>query len=356
MLFTACWVIVAAFSARRYEETVDLDEESLRGSDEDGWWLNCFISKTTRQREWIPVPLIVARAVQNLTALSALARADGAEGLFAWRAPPSQLDRWGTREISPRKLVNPFAAFVETPVHEDGPTDAMWHWQPSQFRRFFAVLYFYRFEGADIAILSYFLRHFDIETTRGYVTRDPEAAKIWREVEKDYTRRLADSIVSGEREVGGAMGERLKKLTKLITTRLEKHVIVTKELVGETLHHVMERGGLVVTPKAWVTCTCPRTQLGAKKAQCRQGQLITEEIVGPSFADAGPPVCNNCRWALKEPAKDAYACRTQTQLETSCSSESRAGTLFGELEEAHLVELRRVTPVSSGAELKPTGG
>lgn len=70
MLATACWVIIAAFSARRYEETIDLDESSLIGNNEDGWWLNSFISKTTRKRELIPVPLIVARAVQTLLAIS----------------------------------------------------------------------------------------------------------------------------------------------------------------------------------------------------------------------------------------------------------------------------------------------
>src|SRR5690606_20930255 len=172
-------------------------------------------------------------------------------------------------------LLNPFAELMQTPVHDAGKEPVIWHWIPRQFRRFFAVLYFYRFEGADIAILSYFLRHFDIETTRGYVTRDPEVAKIWRDVEKEYVRRLADSIVTSEREVGGAMGERLKKIAKLVTDRLGKRLIVAKDSAGERLHTIMERGGLVITPKAWVTCTCPRTHNAAKKARCRAGQPVT---------------------------------------------------------------------------------
>lgn len=347
MLFTACWVIVAAFTARRYKETMKLNEASLAGSDEEGWWLNCFISKTTREREWIPVPLIVARAFQILVTLSADARSDDADGVFAWEPPPV-IRRGGGRMLSPRKLLNSFAALVGTPPHDDGKAISPWRWIPRQFRRFYAVLYFYRFDGADLAVLSYFLRHFDIETTRGYVTRDPEAAKIWHEVEKDYVRRLADSIASGEREVGGAMGERLKKLTKLIKERLRKHLFVSGETVGETLHKIMERGGLVITPKAWTTCTCPRTNNAAKKARCRAGQFITEEIVGPSYADAGPTVCEDCRWALKEPTKDQYASQIGIGLEEAVASDCGRGTLFRELQQNQLVDIRRVTGPSSG--------
>lgn len=346
MLATACWVLIAAFSARRYEETLDLDEAFLVGSDEEGWWLDCFISKTTRKRELIPVPLVVARAVQTLLAISRTARAGGVNSIYCWLAPQSLKDRRALREYSPRSLLNTYAALVGTPLPNDGTSS--WHWIPRQFRRFFAVLYFYRFEEADIAVLSYFLRHFDIETTRGYVTRDPEVAKIWREAERDYVLRLADSIISGEREYSGAMGDRLKKIAKLITSRLEKRLIVATESAGDRLMTIMERGGLVVTPKAWVTCTCPRTHVAAKKARCRAGHAVANEIVGPSYADAGPSVCGECRWALIDPSKAHYAGRTQSHLEASINSGRGTGTLFGELERAHLVELSRVNANSYG--------
>jgi hypothetical protein len=341
MLITACWVIIAAFTARRYEETLALDEASLRGSDEEGWWLHCHISKTTRSKEWLPVPIIVARSFNLLCLISAPARANGASSLYSW-IMPTGLGRAKVREISPRLSLNDLASAVGTPMHSIDGIDSDWHWIPRQFRRFFAVLYFYRFEGADIAILSYFLRHFDIETTRGYLTHDPEAAKFFREVEKDYVRRLADSIADGERVVGGAMGERLKKITKLIKSKLRKHLMVTSS-VGEQLYNVIERGGLVITPKPWTTCTCPRTQLAAKKARCRAGQVITDDTLGPSFADAGPLVCSICKWALLEPAKSKYAVRTEVTLEAAVASGCREGTLFGDLERDNLIELQKLS-------------
>lgn len=357
MLVTACWIPIAAFTARRYEETIELGPDALSGEDVDGWFLDCLISKTTRQRESLPVPLIVARSVQVLSDISLPARKAGADSLFSWLRPGS-LGMQGIREFKPRKSLNSFADIVGARDMTEGEERSCWHWVPRQFRRFFAVLYFYRFEGADIAVLSYFLRHFDIETTRGYVTADPEIAKMWHDAGRDYVRRLAESIASGERVVGGAMGERLKKLTKLITERLRKHLFVSKEAVGEALQHAMERGGLVITPKAWVTCTCPRTRKGARKARCRAGQVLSDDIVGPSFADAGPPVCKDCPWALLEPEKCANASsEQQTHLAAAVECKAGSGTLFRDLQNAHLVELRAFadTPFSRTSSHQSSG-
>ena len=69
MLVSSCWIAVATFTARRYEETLSLTQESLQGNDVDGWWLNCVIIKPKRKREWLPVPLLVARAADVLKEL-----------------------------------------------------------------------------------------------------------------------------------------------------------------------------------------------------------------------------------------------------------------------------------------------
>ncbi|MEB3025997.1 hypothetical protein, partial [Parvimonas sp. M13] len=40
---TACWIVIAAFSARRRAEIDDLRYGCLRGNDADGWWLQIYI-------------------------------------------------------------------------------------------------------------------------------------------------------------------------------------------------------------------------------------------------------------------------------------------------------------------------
>lgn len=152
---TACWILIAAFSARRDEEINGLRNECLRGDDVAGWWLDAFIEKTLQRREWIPIPALVAKAVQVLRYISASARLKtGTSELFQWEAPDGRV---ATIEVG--RYLDDFSKLVGVPTYKarDGKGEP-WHWHPHQFRRFFAVLYFYRFDGASIEALSHHLR------------------------------------------------------------------------------------------------------------------------------------------------------------------------------------------------------
>src|SRR5690606_25885169 len=74
LLACACFVLILAFSARRASEGLALHAGCLTGNDEHGWYLHVYISKNMRRMDWIPVPAIVARAVQVLIRLSERAR------------------------------------------------------------------------------------------------------------------------------------------------------------------------------------------------------------------------------------------------------------------------------------------
>jgi len=285
---TACWILIAAFSARRAGEIDDLREGCLRGDDASGWWLHVYIEKTLQRKEWIPVPGLVARAVETLSSISASARQQtGTDRLFQWRRPDGKVGRFN---IS--RQLDTFAAAVKVPLQ--GPRDkpaVAWHWHPHQFRRFFAVLYFYRFEGATIEVLSHHLRHFNLEMTKRYVTQDPEVAALWTDVEWGYAGHVARSIVAGERSVSGAAGERLKKAgRRLIDIFRRRLQVASPERVGASLALVMQRQGMVLTPKPWVTCSCPRTREAAATAACRRAPSTEADVVGPDFAQAGPSV------------------------------------------------------------------
>lgn len=340
-LATACWIILAAFSARRSEEINDLREGCIRGDEESGYWLHVYIEKTLQRKEWIPVPTLVARAVEVLSRISAKARSQTSDDrLFQW------CDSKG--EIHPLDLqrhLDDFAAEVQVPLHHaPGEAPAIWHWSPHQFRRFFAILYFYRFEGANIEALSHHLRHFSLEMTRRYVTKDPEVAALWTDVEWGYMGHVAREIVAGERSIAGGAGKRLKKLCKrLIDLFRRKLQIVSAERVSASVTLVMQRDGMVLTPKPWVTCSCPRTNEAAKKAACRnQQQPVEPGAVGPDFAQASPLVCSNCFHAITEGRRAGVVDAEVSHLERAAVCEQRANTIFGELEAARVIELRQV--------------
>ncbi|MBX3488609.1 hypothetical protein [Parvibaculum sp.] len=335
----ACWIVIAAFTARRDEEIDDLRDGCLRGDEQSGWWLNVYIEKTLQRKEWIPVPSLVARAVEVMMAISTAARSEtGTDHLFQWLRPDGE-----TMRLDVGRYLDEFAAAVKVPLHRPrgGPAVA-WHWHPHQFRRFFAVLYFYRFEGATIEALSHHLRHFSLEMTKRYVTQDPEVAALWTDVEWDYTGHVARSIAAGERSVSGAAGERLKKTAqRLVDMFRRKLQIASPERVGASLALIMQRQGLVLTPKPWVTCSCPRTRDAATSAACRR-QWPDADAVGPDFARAGPSVCSICPHAVTEGARQPFVNAEVLHLEAASASKPRAGTLFGALEEARMVELRQV--------------
>ncbi|WP_449410167.1 hypothetical protein [Methylobacterium komagatae] len=335
---TACWIIIAAFTARRDEEVDDLQQGSLRGDAASGWWLHVYIEKTLQRKEWIPVPELVAQAVEVLSNISAAARRKtGTEHLFQWLRADGEVTR-----LNVGRHLDDFAAVVQVPLHRPrGAPPAAWHWHPHQFRRFFAVLYFYRFEGGTIEALSHHLRHFSLEMTKRYVTQDPEVAALWTDVEWGYMGHVARSIVAGERSVSGAAGERLKKTARrLIDVFRRKLQIASPERVGASLTLIMQRQGIVLTPKPWVTCSCPRTSDAAQKAACRRGRPLEGTTVGPDFAHAGPSVCSFCPHAITEGDRLAMVEAEVIHLEAATTSGPRAGTLFGALEEARVVELR----------------
>lgn len=336
---TACWIVIATFSARRKAEIDDLRDGCLRGNDADGWWLHIYIEKTLQRRDWIPVPTLVARAIATLSAISRAAReASSTDHLFQWLGPDGQ-----PAPLNVTRNLDDFALQVGVPLHRSSESEGTpWHWHPHQFRRFFAILYFYRFEGATLEALSHHLRHFSLEMTKRYVTQDPEAAALWTDVEWGYMGHVARSITAGERSVSGGAGERLKKAAHRLLDGLRRKLQVTSpDRAGASLALIMQRQGLVLTPKPWVTCSCPQTNEAAKQAACRRGHANEANTVGPDFAHAGPTVCSACPHAIIEERGRTVVDVELNHLEAAAEHGIRTGTVFGALEAARIADIRR---------------
>lgn len=338
---TACWILLAAFTARRDGEICELKDGCLRGNSSEGWWLNVYVEKSLRREEWVPIPGIVARAVEILASISARARKQsGTDYLFQWCSLNGEIIK-----LDPGRHINNFADCVKVPSLRRGDGELKtWHWSPHQFRRFFAVLYFYRFEGASIEALSHHLRHFSLDMTRRYLTTDPEVAALWTDVEWGYMGHVARSIVAGQRSISGAAGERLKRTARrLLDTFRRKLKIVPPDMVARvasSLVMMMHRQGMVLTPKPWVTCSCPKTREAARRAACRRQEPSTALAVGPDFAQAGPTVCAGCAYAMLEASRVEYVNDELEQLRSAITEGVRSETLFGALEAARFIELR----------------
>lgn len=333
-LVVGCYILIAAFTARRSGEILKLRRNCLAGNDEYGWWIKVYIEKTSRKDTWTPIPAIVARAVTLLIALDDRAPPSGE--LFRALCPHFQSRIW----FRPERQLNQFAEFVGAVEYsnEAGETKR-WSWNTRQFRRFFAVMFIYRYKG-KMEALAHHLRHYDLKTTNDYVTLDQDAARIWLREIWSFQAHIAKDLVEGRVTYSGPMGERLNKLVDRVRRKFLDSIVVTPERLAAAVVRAMRSNGLVLVPKPWVTCTCPRTRVGAARATCRKRSGAPPERIGPEFAAAGPSVCPDCPWALIGPENVSFIDAEIEQLEAAKSS-LELPTMFSALQEAEVIKLRR---------------
>lgn len=185
-----CSVILLAFTAGRESSIGDLRSGCMK-KIAGLRYINLYIPKTLRRYENLPTVELVEKAVSVLERLSATARKKtGSDRLFQFD------DLVGDRVKGVRfdDVYPNFFDFIDMPRDEDG---AFWKLSEHQFRRFFAIMYFYRYgkdNDSDFESLMYHLRHCDWSMTDRYLTEE-EHGRIFREVEEEW---LSYVIVTGK--------------------------------------------------------------------------------------------------------------------------------------------------------------
>jgi hypothetical protein len=333
-LTTACYILIAAFTARRAEEIKLLQRDCIAGNDECGWWMKVYIEKTQRTHTWIPVPGIVARAVKVIGSFRETEIASEHDLLFDYFQPILRR----TTKRTPENNINVFARAVGCHEHTNDNGEAKgWHWTTRQFRRFFAVLFFYRYRG-KIETLAHHLRHFNLQMTNDYVTLDPEVALIWTREHFNFQVNIARDLVEGRTKYSGPMGERLNRLVQKVRAAFQKSVVILPETMARIVVRSMKKQHLVLTPKPWVNCCCPRDRRGCEKAACRKLAGSGQNDVGPDFSTAGPTVCPECPWALFGKENVDLLDEELQEMKTSFVGTEQP-TIFGELLSSNIVRL-----------------
>ncbi|MBX5014950.1 hypothetical protein [Rhizobium lentis] len=324
----AAFLLIAAFTARRLDEIYMLRRDCLKGTDEHGWWLTVYIEKL---REWtsIPVPRIVARVVETLKAFD-LSEPGDDQRLFRLNDPVSG------KKIKLLHNMNGLAAKLgaNTCVNRGG-VEQQWIWTPRQFRRFFAVLYIYRWFGKK-ETLAHHLRHRDLETANDYLVLDPEVSDIWLKEIADYRTFIAERVVAKDKAFIGPMGDRLQKYIQRVRRTLDQSVMIVSEEKAEVILRLMKKLHLVVTVKPWATCCCPNTQGGCERAACRKDVGFRPGETGPDFIAAGPSICPGCPWALISEGNEDYIGQELEELTESVAQVSGA---FADLASEKIVVL-----------------
>lgn len=191
------------------------------------------------------------------------------------------------------------------------------------FRRFYAILYYHRYEHAELRALRQHLRHLDVAMTRVYVT-DPSTRPLaeqisaaltetenrsvsadlresledgaldiqnaLNEMSKEKLRMAVEEIISG-RPTAGGFSKIVKKLYRQMLPRLvvqsEVMVITTGQIMG-----LLEAHGYDVKPMQHGQCHAPDVRRNLKGA-CEQDGVLAREHAGPRLCGKCPFHFNN---------------------------------------------------------------
>lgn len=340
-LLCSCFVLILTFTGRRTSETLLLDDECLAGNDQYGWWLRVSILKKKKPvQTWIPVPGLIARVISLLKQLKgAVAAESGSKRLFMAFDPV--LNR--VVRLRPHMYLNEFAGELGLTSYTDGNGVVHeWPWESRQFRRFFAMLFFYRY-GGSLETVSYALRHYNLETTRGYLAMERDLRNLYRMEEYRFRRRMMEDIANDNGEYSGPVFKRLKRYADGIKRVLRERLFVGTADQVDLMLQFATREKLVIRPKLWVNCCCPITSRAATKAKCQSANGVPTGP-GPDPTNAGESVCGGCAWALKNRANERHLSRRLAEQSAWVDEDQPPANLYEHLQRANLVELRRFAP------------
>ena len=303
-LMAACAIVIAVFSARRKMEVMNIkggeptEEDSAPRAvyiDQDGQpWLWTWIEKTLQKWDRVPIPQVVVKAIEVLEALTAETREEtGSRNLFETNDGGRSYGSFNFHQH-----LNLFADFVGVPpLKQDG---SKWIFKPHQFRRFFALLYMYRYkfgEHGKFEALSWHLRHLNMERTKRYVEEIYESDML-KAHSKHIVVDLMSDVLRKERQAAGPGGEAMKnQLSNML-----REVIKNSEILGgnespdvsrKIAERVMLKLGVEMVPFMWGYCYAYKDiDDGNFHGNCvKEGSAAN----APDLARATPKNCYGCK-------------------------------------------------------------
>ncbi|WP_075186813.1 hypothetical protein [Teredinibacter haidensis] len=223
----SCLIVIFAFSARRESEVFGMRENCYQ-KFQDGWRVKFYVAKSLRRHEWFTSVPVVIKAIKTLEALSEEGRKiSRSDSLYrfndTFNRSPINMDRLNI-------AMEPFLDFIGV---EKGEGGERFKFSEHQFRRFFAIMYFYRYEKqADLEALTYELRHEDWSNTAVYLT-EQESGRIFREVEKEYMAEKLVGTLGAESEPRGVLRDLSERIKQTVDVVPENRSAIAMKYIEE---------------------------------------------------------------------------------------------------------------------------
>jgi hypothetical protein len=335
----ACAIILAAMNARRQMEICDrhlgLRSDDLIVLDDELGLFQChfYIAKSYQDRHRFYVNRASADAFRCLTQLKALCMpiTDGSHkpstSIFACGkvTTSGKIKESNFEFSSDHKRTRSLSSFFKIVYANDlSIPDVASH----MFRRFYSILYFHRYEHAELRALRQHLRHLEVAMTRVYVT-DPSTRELATQIQTTIGRsafRIADNklresldesatqldraliemseeklfmaveqILSGAPTAGG-----FSRIVRKLYRQLQSRIAIAHD-ISETparrITQLLDMHGYQVNPMLHGQCHAPdqRRQL---KAACQHDGLLEREHASPKLCGGCPFHFNNAAYVV----------------------------------------------------------
>lgn len=302
-----CTVVIMAFTARRESEVYGLKTGCIQRDGEGKLWLESYVAKTLQRDYHFSTVSIVEKAVKLLERLSENGRKiTGTDSLFVF---DDTFERKPTTMKSISRISEDF--FDHIGVERDGEGK---HWKLSehQFRRFFAIMYFYRYSCSSSEALMHEFGHTDWAMTLRYLSQKQTAeamAQLDKELKDISDQRIVD--LAGRTDLGGAMFPKLKAMLASSLRNLEggdskKAVILRTKAIEK-----IKENSLVIDFIPTGMCFGNTPTLSAECNCIKDGKIMLH--------DASPSQCEGCPAQLTVPEIAAGEMRNLSRSDTGKS-------------------------------------
>ncbi|HAS8438332.1 TPA: site-specific integrase [Vibrio vulnificus] len=253
-----CVVIIFALTARRESEVFGLQVGCI-SKDLDGLlWLNSFVAKTLQKHDDFTTVSLVEKAVSILERLSEKGRKKkNSNSIFVF---DDTFDRPPTTMKSINRIADDFFDFIGI---ERGDNGQHWKLSEHQFRRFFAIMFYYRYEKGEADALMHELAHVDWSMTVRYLTERETGAAL-RKLHQQYNKARSNRLVdySLRDDLGGEgfplLKDKLESTVSSMPEMMRKIAIETVEEYNFVFDFIPSGLCLGNTPWLSENCNCYR--------------------------------------------------------------------------------------------------
>lgn len=299
----ACFIVIATFTARRKSEIWTITDDCITHIN-DFPFIDTFIKKTLQRNEETPCPELVMKAVDLLQKWSEEARRiTGDNKLFQIKEPESDYV-WKTESVA--KYIKKYTRFIQLSPMPDG---TYWKFNAHQFRRFFSMMFMWRYRLGELSALKEQLCHDSTIMTKKYVTNLVDA-EILAEVDESTTRKIIVDTISGKHSSCGGFGERLKQMSARIKKMVRKNLIITSSdeanpminekinsEVGSRIEDAILKSTKRAKPNPWGWCFCGSHPNDIRLAGC-VSQKTKNVSTEPRLENAVITTCAPCPHSL----------------------------------------------------------